>query len=244
VTSDQLTPAERHFIERALEGATAGLSVDPAARMAELRPRIATTPVRGCRPAPARARRRPSERPDTRRLSDRALWRITSAAAACLLFAVLALVAIMPLAAGSDRPGVTGAGLPVSAAEFAERVAGLSHVRAERIATAYALVAPPAGQPAPFVVVNDVPYQAADVYTGATVAAPRAGLAPDYSTVWADCQTFVTRTLLLQIRWPNNQASEDFLVSRPTDPYTAYLDAGNTVPAGHNGRVPVCSGTG
>jgi hypothetical protein len=132
--------------------------------------------------------------------------------------------------------------------QFKDEVRGLTREQAEQQAEKYRTVAPKAGEPAPYLVL-DAPHHLW-VRSSGTTTGHHIGAAFNNATVWAECVTTTTfdpdRTdstgpVWLRIRWPNEKPSDNLMASQPGDRYTGWVYAGQTLPAGHNGTIPTCT---
>jgi hypothetical protein len=142
---------------------------------------------------------------------------------------------------------VVGGDLSVQSEQFKAEVRGLTREQAEQAGRKYANVAPPRGQAAPFLVI-DAPHHLW-VRSSGTAGGHHIGAAFDGATVWADCQvttdfdpdrTDGTGAVWLRIHWPTDQPNDQLNNSQPADPYAGWVYAGQTLPAGHNGKIATC----
>lgn len=124
---------------------------------------------------------------------------------------------------------------------------GKSLAEARQEARKYATVDPSPGQPAPFLVL-DAPH-GMWVRSSGDRGGHHVGAVADNSTVWADCAATTdfdpdpaddAGPRWLRVRWPVTAPSDKVYSSQPSDPHTGWLYAGQTVPVGHNGQMPVC----
>jgi hypothetical protein len=185
--------------------------------------------------------------------------------AAGVVVAVIAILVTVMLADGSragsspaqeQQPDSNGCGVQVrgdgnqvqvTAEQFKCEVKELTREQAQLKARAYASVAPPAHQPAPFVVI-DAPKHLW-VRSSGTTTGHHIGAAYDGSTVWADCQITTdfdpdpsddAGAVWLRIHWPTEKPNDKLASSQPSDRFAGWVYAGQTVPAGHNGKIPIC----
>ena len=136
----------------------------------------------------------------------------------------------------------------INSQKFKEEVRGLTREEAAQQAEKYRDVVPKPGEPGPYLVL-DAPHHLW-VRSSGTTTGHHIGAAFNNATIWADCVTTTTfdpdRTdttgpVWLRIRWPNEKPSDTLMASQPSDKYTGWVYAGQTLPAGHNGTIPTCT---
>lgn len=134
--------------------------------------------------------------------------------------------------------------------QFTQEARGRTRAEVEEIAKRYAGVSPKSGEPAPFLVV-DAPRHLWVRSSGA-VGGQHIGAVFNESTVWADCldttgfdpdQTDRFGDVWLRIRWHTDKPNNDIASSQPSGRYQGWVYAGQTLPAGHNGKIPQCDGS-
>lgn len=135
-----------------------------------------------------------------------------------------------------------------NAEEFQDEAKGLTPSEAADAAKKYQNVAPPTGQPAPYLVVGAP--RGLWVRSTGTVEGFHVGAAINGAVVWAECRRTTTfdpdpadhaGPVWLRIRWPTDEPNEALATSQPSSPHTSWVYTGHTVPSGHNGAVPECS---
>ncbi|SDS49571.1 hypothetical protein [Actinoplanes derwentensis] len=139
-----------------------------------------------------------------------------------------------------------GRDVNIQSQEFQREAAGLSRAEAEREAAKYQGITPPAGVPAPFLVLAP---RHLWVRSSAAVDGYHIGAAFDQVIVWVDCSSVSgfdpdvsdeVEAKWLRVRWPTDRRNEDLWSSQPSDKYVGWIYAGLVLPSGHNGQVPPC----
>jgi hypothetical protein len=137
--------------------------------------------------------------------------------------------------------------ITVTASQFAQQMSGKTRAEAEALAQKYAEVPPPVPGPAPFTIV-DAPH-GVFIRSSGRADGRHVGAVTNNVTVWADCRaktdfdpdpTDDTGPEWLRIRWHTDKTNDSLAAPQPTGPYAAWVYAGLTVPAGHNGQIPTC----
>ncbi|MDY7101650.1 MAG: hypothetical protein S0880_10720 [Actinomycetota bacterium] len=104
------------------------------------------------------------------------------------------------------------------------------------------------GGPWPFIVYRTesvgLKVRSSAVKDGVTV-----GAIVDRGTAWVECRTTTsfnpdpalgTGPMWYRVRWPSDEATNEYLESEPAAVHTGWIYAGYTDPVGHNGEVPEC----
>ncbi|MBB5824916.1 hypothetical protein [Micromonospora carbonacea] len=129
----------------------------------------------------------------------------------------------------------------------ASTLKGLTREAAEARAKNFDYLAPPAGQPAPFLVIEAPNHLW--VRSSGTTSGHHIGAAHNETVVWADCTattdfdpdpTDSIGPVWLRIRWNTDKPNDNLSNSQPGDRYPGWVYAGQTIRVGHNGEIPTC----